>query len=67
MQLDDTFGQGQPEAKAVLAASGDHEVYSFIAGLGGREIRPASAESVFRGILDGEADPHGLNWVDVRQ
>jgi 2-oxoisovalerate ferredoxin oxidoreductase alpha subunit len=65
-----SFGMAGPvgtEAKAVLAASGDHEVYSFIAGLGGREISPASAESVFRGVLDGEADPHGMNWVDVRQ
>lgn len=64
-----SFGMAGPvgtEARAVLAAGGDHDVYGFIAGLGGREIKPSSVESVFRMVLEGKADPAGMNWVDLR-
>jgi pyruvate/2-oxoacid:ferredoxin oxidoreductase alpha subunit len=64
-----SFGMAGPvgtEARAVLAPGGDHDVYSFIAGLGGREIKPASMEGVFRTVLEGKADPVGMNWVDLR-
>ena len=55
-----------PEARASLAPRGRNQVYSFVAGLGGREIRPASVEGVFRTILEEKADTDGINWVEVR-
>jgi pyruvate/2-oxoacid:ferredoxin oxidoreductase alpha subunit len=64
-----SFGLAGPvgtEARATLATHGDHDVYSFIAGLGGREILPGSVEGVFRKVLNNEADPVGINWVEVR-
>jgi pyruvate/2-oxoacid:ferredoxin oxidoreductase alpha subunit len=65
-----SFGSGGPvatEVRATLAADADREVYGFIAGLGGREIRTESVETVFRAVLDGTADALGINWVEVRQ
>jgi 2-oxoisovalerate ferredoxin oxidoreductase alpha subunit len=65
-----SFGMGGPvgtEVKAVLGSEARDRVYGFIAGLGGREIRPESAEGVFRQMWAGKADPVGINWVEVRQ
>lgn len=65
-----SFGMGGPvatEVKAVLGSEARDRVCGFIAGLGGREIRPESAEGVFRQMLAGKADPVGINWVEVRQ
>ena len=65
-----SFGLGGPvgsEVKSVLQSGGAKEVYGFIAGLGGREIRPTSVEGIFRRMLAGEADPDGINWVEVRR
>jgi 2-oxoisovalerate ferredoxin oxidoreductase alpha subunit len=64
-----SFGLAGPvgtEARASLAPVGRNQVYSFIAGLGGREIRPASVEGVFRTVLEEKVDPVGINWVEVR-
>ena len=55
------------EAKAVLGSVGGDRIFGFVAGLGGREIRPSSAEGVYRAVLEGKADPVGINWVEVRQ
>lgn len=65
-----SFGMGGPvgtEAKAALGSAGGDRIFGFVAGLGGREIRPSSAEVVYRAVLDGTADPAGINWVEVRQ
>ncbi|MDP8205325.1 MAG: hypothetical protein P9L92_01575 [Candidatus Electryonea clarkiae] len=65
-----SFGISGPvgsEVKSVLSPESRNSVYGFIAGLGGREIQPESVESVFRAMLEGSADPVGINWVDVRK
>ncbi len=65
-----SFGMGGPvgtEAKAVLGSEGGDDIFGFVAGLGGREIRPSTAEGIYRALLEGKADPSGINWVEVRQ
>ena len=62
-----SFGMSGPvgsEVKAVLG--GRNPVYGFIAGLGGREITPTSAHSVYRAMREKTADAQGINWVEVR-
>jgi pyruvate ferredoxin oxidoreductase alpha subunit len=64
-----SFGLEGPvgsEIKSIMGNGTGSNVYGFIAGIGGREIKPASVESVFRKIIDGKADPVKANWVEVR-
>ncbi|GBE31053.1 pyruvate synthase subunit PorA [bacterium BMS3Bbin04] len=63
-----SFGQGGPVGSEVKAALGRQaSIYGYIGGLGGREIMPSSALSVYRALLDETADPDEINWLEVRQ
>jgi pyruvate/2-oxoacid:ferredoxin oxidoreductase alpha subunit len=63
-----SFGQGGPVATETKAVIGNRNpVYGFIAGLGGREITPKSAHTIYHALMEQTADPQGINWVEVRK
>jgi pyruvate/2-oxoacid:ferredoxin oxidoreductase alpha subunit len=61
-----SFGMGGPVASEVMASLDGHDVYGFVAGLGGREIRPETIAGVFRALVEGRAERHRIQWVEVR-
>ncbi len=61
-----SFGMGGPVATEAMAALDGREVTGFIAGLGGREIRPETIASVFRSMIERRADRHRIQWLEVR-
>ncbi len=63
-----SFGQGAPvgtEIKATLKDT-DAEVFSYVGGLGGRELRPDSIKKIFSELIESKANPASLNWVEIR-
>lgn len=61
-----SFGMGGPVASEVMASLDGCEVFGFVAGLGGREIRPDTIAGVFRSLRDGRLERHRIHWVEVR-
>ena len=61
-----SFGMGGPVATEVMASLDGCQVAGFIAGLGGREIRPETIAGVFRALVEGRAERHRIHWVEVR-
>ena len=43
------------------------DVYSYIAGLGGRDVSPEVLEQICSQTLESDAPPHGSVWVDLSE
>lgn len=66
-----SFGSGgifAQELRAAFCNAGSQpEVFSYIAGLGGRDVTPDTLTRIYRMARDSRGEPGGCVWVDVNE